>query len=196
MCGRTVYLRNERNLKGVNVIMAVKKAVENIEAVSEEAVIEKAETKKPKKQFSDTDEIEIQSIIPNVFYDDDKTGDSYHWESAGDVEVMTVDAVKRMYRNHRGYFTSMVLKPVDEAVCEMLGLTKMFKKYEALLTAEYYSRDKIDDICEEIAVIPNSVKGVIYNKINNMVATGEITDIQIIRKLEVKFGLDLISLLG
>ena len=108
--------------------------VDVTEDVNEE---EKKSTKKTIKvePLNDDDEIEIVSLVPNVSYKDSKTGDMYEWDVAGHVEPMTVDVLKNMWRNNKGYFKNMWLKPNDERLIKQFGLTKTFEKYEFLMDA-------------------------------------------------------------
>ena len=59
-----------------------------------------------------------------------------------------------------------------------------------------YNRNNIDDICDTISNTPNGLKYSIVNKIKDMVTTGELTDIKVIRALEKHLNLDLTSFLN
>lgn len=179
--------------------MAVKKTTttESVEEVTEtkevKAVEEKAKT--VKKELSDKDEVEIVSIIPNVVFEDKRTGDTYHWDKSGDVQIITVDTLKYILRNHRGYFKNMVLKLADNEIADKFGLLKSVQQYEKVLVPENYTMDNIDNVIADIKEIPNEIKFTIFDKIKNMVAVGDIIDVKIIRKIENEFGLDLVSML-
>ncbi|MBQ9657183.1 MAG: hypothetical protein IJV31_00885 [Clostridia bacterium] len=147
------------------------------------------------KPLVDTDEIEVISLIPHVSYQDNRTNDFYEWEQVGHSEFLTYDTLKNMWRNSKGYFKDLWLKPLDDRVINKFGLTKNYKKYELLMNGENYTRATICDICENIIATPTGLKIAVFNKIKSMIANGEITDISVIRTLERYLNLDLISLL-
>lgn len=172
-----------------NIVGADKSDVEsNIEKknVKSRAVIE---------QLNDNDEIEVISLIPNVSYQDNRTGDFYEWENVGHSEFLTFDTLKNMWRNSKAYFKDLWLKPLDDRVINKFGLTKTFERYEFLMNEVNYTRKTINKICDEINSTPSGLKFSIFNKIKNMVAEGKITDIQVIMTLERTFNLDLTSIL-
>lgn len=169
--------------------------VEKEEIVSEDIVFSnKAKVTKP-VALLDTDEIEVVSLIPNVSYKDSKTNDMYEWDDVGHVEVMTVETLKNMWRNHKSYFRNMWLKPNDNRIIKQFGLTSNFEKYEYLMDESNYTRDKISDICDAISSTPNGLKFSICNRIKSLIQEGKITDVSVIKALEKYLGLDLISFL-
>ena len=146
--------------------------------------------------LNDSDEIDVISLVPNVSYKDSKTGDMYMWDEVGHVEPMTFETLKNLWRNHKGYFRDMLLRPDDERVINKFGLTRTFDKYEFLMDKNNYNRKKIDEVLSVISETPNGLKYSIVTKIKDMVVTGELTDVSVIRKLEKHFDLDLISFLN
>ena len=144
----------------------------------------------------DSDEIEVESLIPNVSYKDSKTGDTYEWDEVGHIEPMTFETLKNMWRNHKGYFRDMCLRPNDDRVINKFGLTKTYDKYEFLMDESNYNRDNINKLRETISNTPNGLKYAIVNRIKDMVENGKLTDIKVIRELERHFDLDLISFLN
>jgi hypothetical protein len=108
---------------------------------------------------------------------------------------MTYETLKNMWRNSKGYFKNMWLKPLDDRVINKFGLTSTFEKYEFLMDKVNYTRPNIDKICENITATPIGLKYSICNKIRSMVVNGEITDIAVIKALEKHLNLDLTSFL-
>lgn len=159
------------------------------------------ETKKTIKKstkvepLEDSDEIEVVSLVPNVSYKDSKTLDMYEWHEAGHVEPMTFDTLKNMWRNDKGYFKNLWLKPMDDRVINKFGLTKTFEKYEYLMDGSNYTKKNIDAICAAIKETPNSLKFSICNKVKNLVVSGEVSDVSVIRALEKRLKIDLIDFL-
>lgn len=145
--------------------------------------------------LKDSDEIEVMALIPNVSYRDNATADFYEWENAGDVEYMTFDAVTRMRRNHRGYFEDMCLKPNDKRVIKKFGLGRFYDKYDVFMDASSYTRDNIGETMDAFHDIPNAMKLSVVNKVKDMVESGEISDVTVIRTIEKRLDIDLIATL-
>lgn len=146
--------------------------------------------------LTDSEEIEVISLIPNVSYKDSATNDFYEWEEVGHVEIMTYETLRNMWRNHKGYFRNLWLKPLDERIIVKFGLTNTYEKYEFLMDESNYTRKNADKLCEAIATTPVGMKYAIINKIKDLVVSGKISDVAVIRSLEKHFGLDLISFLN
>lgn len=181
---------------------ATKTAVEETINIVSETVEEVNEDKKKNTRKSinaeplkDSDEIDVVSLIPNVSYKDSKTLDMYEWDNVGHVEPMTFEVLKNMWRNNKGYFKNMWLKPEDDRVINKFGLTKTFERYEYLMNADNYTKKNINDICSAISNTPNGLKVSICGKIKNMVINGDISDVSVIRALERHLKIDLIDFL-
>ena len=159
-------------------------------------VIEKKVNKVSLSPLKDSDEIEVVSLIPNVSYKDNKTGDMYEWEESGHIEIITFETLKNLWRNHKGYFRNMWLKPKDDRVINQFGLTNIFKKYDMLMDNSSYTRDNIDKICSAISEAPNGLKRSIFNRVKDLVVTEKLTDVSVIRALEKHLKVDLISFLN
>ena len=148
------------------------------------------------KQLSGDYEVAVASFVPyRVSYDDSTTFDKYVWESVGDVQYMTLDVLTRMRRNHPDYFNNMELKPKDDRVVKKLNLNGLYDKYEHLMSADSYTRDNVGNVVEEIKSLRNGAKITVVHKIKGMVKDGEITDINVIRTIEKRLGIDLIAIL-
>lgn len=177
---------------------ARKKAVVETENVFSEEMVD-ASTKKTTKEImveplQDSDEIDVVSTIPNVSYKDSKTNDMYEWEEVGHVEPMTFETLKNMWRNNKGYFRNMWLKPLDERVIKQFGLTSTFEKYEYLMDESNYTRAKISEICEAISSAPNGMKFSVCSRVKALVCDGKITDYAVIKALEKELNMELSSL--
>lgn len=173
----------------------------------EESIVDTAEinvneenTKNTRKSIKttpleDSDEIEVVSLIPNVSYKDSKTGDMYEWDDVGHIEYMTFDILKNMWRNNKGYFRNMWLRPNDDRVINQFGLTKTFAKYEYLMDASNYTRKNIDAICKAISETPNGLKIAICDRVKSLVVGHEVADVSVIKALEKHLNIDLIEFL-
>lgn len=143
----------------------------------------------------DSDMIEVESLIPNVVYEDSRTGNYYEWSDIGHCEDMTFDEVKNMHRKYKTYFNDMWLKPLDERVIKKLGLSRTYDKYDFLVDESNYTNKHIDEVLDGISSAPTSLKIAIVNRIKDMVADGTVSDIKVVRKLEKRLDIDLISFL-
>lgn len=147
------------------------------------------------EKLLDTEEIAIESLVPNVSYKDSKTGDDYDWDEVGHIEYLTVETLKNMWRSYKGYFRNMWLRPLDDRVIKQFGMGKFFSEYDCLLNADYYTRENLPTILTQIAKSPTPLKTSIINRIHSFVKDGELTDVKVLRDIEKRFDLDLISLL-
>lgn len=171
--------------------VTVNAIAENSEAENKN-VKEKKETTKAKKRqtvarqsvtLEDSEEIQVISLIPHVSYLDKRTQDMYEWEEVGHIEYMTVETLKDMWRNNKGYFRNLWLKPMDERVLVKFGLVKIFESYEFLMDESSYTKDNIDKLTSAIAKAPIGMKFAIVNKIKQLVSDGTISDVLIIKSL-------------
>ena len=150
----------------------------------------------PKRPLNGDDEVSVMSFVPyRVSYNDDAAFNKYVWEGVGDVQYMTFDALTRMRRNHPDYFNDMELKPEDERAIKKLNLNGLYDKYEHLMSADSYTRDSIAGVVEEIGKLRNGAKITVVHRIKGMVGSGDISDINVIRTIEKRLGIDLISIL-
>lgn len=179
---------------------ATNSTVEDIVSVNAVEEMNEETTKTTKKSIKaqpleDSEEIEVISLVPNVSYKDSKTLDMYEWYEVGHSEYMTFDILKNMWRTNKGYFKNLWLKPVDDRVINKFGLTKTFEKYEYLMDGSNYTKKNIKTICDAIKETPNGLKFAICNKVKSLVIGGEVTDISVIRELEKRLQIDLITFL-
>ena len=179
---------------------ATNSTVEDTMGVDTVAEMNEETTKTTKKSIKaqpleDSDEIEVISLVPNVSYKDRKTLDMYEWREVGHPEYMTFDILKNMWRTDKGYFKNLWLKPMDDRVINKFGLTKTFEKYEYLMDGSNYTKKNIKTICDAIKETPNDLKFAICNKVKNLVISGEVTDVFVIRELESRLQISLIEFL-
>lgn len=142
------------------------------------------------------DMIEVISLIPNVSYKDKKYGDIYRWERSGEVVEMPFDVISYMHQNHKTYFKSMWIKPLDKRVVKKFGLEATYRDYDFLMDADNYTKKNVVEICNSIRKTPQSLKFAICNKIKSFVSSGEVSDIHVLREIEKSLNIDLIPLIG
>lgn len=158
-----------------------------------------AEIKEIKKvvatPLNDSDEIVVKSLVPNVSYLDKHTGDFYRWDVVGWEEPLTFETLKNMWRNHKGYFRNMWLRPLDDRVINRFGLEKLYRDFDFLMDCGNYTRANVNVILETISKTPNELKFTIVDRIKHMITSGELTDAFVIRALDKRFGVDFMSYL-
>lgn len=166
--------------------------------ISEDVVaVTKKQTSSAKvPELTKEDEILVVSLIPNVSYKDKSTGDIYKWVEVGQTEVMTFETLQNMWRESKGYFKNMWLKPLDDRVIKKFGLKSTFDKYDFLMDGSNYTKDKAGEICSVIKNTPSALKLSLCNKVKSLVVSGELTDISVIRSIEKSLNIDLIDLIG
>lgn len=148
------------------------------------------------KPLSPNDEVEVVSSVPyRVSYEDKATSDRYVWVEMGDTQFMTLDALTRMRRNYPSYFEKMEVMPTNEAVIKKLNLTRLCDKTSEFLDVASYTREKVGETCEKIKALDSGVKLTVVQKIKGMVESGEIFDVAVIRTIEKRLGVDLVSVL-
>ena len=169
--------------------------VENMNVSVEENIdVEKIVEKET--PLNKDDMIEVISLIPNVSYKDKKYGDIYKWEKAGEIVEMTFDVISYMHQNHKTYFKSMWIKPLDKRVVKKFGLETTYRDYDFLMEASNYTKKNVGEICNSIRKTPQSLKFAICNKIKSFVSSGEVSDIHVLREIEKSLNIDLIPLIG
>ena len=179
----TIVAENSQNVVVDNAEIEEKTKSKTRKVVDDEKVVE---------PLQDTDDIEVIALIPNISYKDNKTLDFYEWKNIGDIEEIPFEVLKNMYRNHRGYFRNLWLKPLDDRVIDKFKLRKLYDSHEKLINIDNYTIDNIYDICEEIHKLPNSSKLSLLSLIRNSVDEGKIQDIRIIKQLESSLNISLI----
>lgn len=178
-----------------NAKSAVNAVVENMN-VNVEQDIDVNKTVEKEAPLNKDDIIEVISLIPNISYKDKKYGDIYRWEKAGEIVEMTFDVISYMHQNHKTYFKSMWIKPLDKRVVKKFGLEATYRDYDFLMDAANYTKKNVVEICNSIRKTPQSLKFAICNKIKSFVSSGEVSDIHVLREIEKSLNIDLIPLIG
>lgn len=191
-----------------NTINTTAEEATTVNAVVENSVVENKETKDKKETvknkrkqaatrqsitLEDFEEIPVVSLIPHVSYLDKRTQDMYEWEEVGHIEYMTVETLKDMWRNNKGYFRNLWLKPMDERVLIQFGLVKIFESYEFLMNKSSYTKDNMENLTTAITQAPLGMKFAIVNKIKQLVSDGIIRDVSIIKTLSRKLDTDFLA---
>jgi len=170
-----------------------KATVAPVEETVEEKSVEVAA--KPKKnKIEDDEEIDVQSFDSNITYWDKATDITYFWEEVGEIIAMPYSVIKNMWRNHKTYFRNFLLKPLDDRVVKEFNLAKTYEKYDFLMDGSKYTKDSLNTIVTTINSGTNGFKSAIFNNIKNMIVSGEITDVYVIKQLGKAFDIDFVGL--
>lgn len=151
--------------------------------------------RKPSAEIADNETIEVEAIASNVYYKDPVTNNPYEWRHTGDIQEMTFEEVKNMWRFHRGYFEGMALKPLDERVPAKLRFGKDYAKFDELSDDDSYTKANIDKTLELISFAPDNVKINTIIKVKGMVKDEKLSDVGVLKKLEDGLKIDLMSLI-
>lgn len=162
---------------------------------TEENMSENKEAPVVVKALTDQDEIEVVSLVSHVSYKDRTTGDWYEWENAGDTQPMTFDTLKRMHRECPRYFREMALRPKDERVVEKFGLKNLYTKNDYLFDPKSYTRANVAKICKDIGGLTVGMKYKLVESLQSMVSNGKLSDVKVIREVEKRLDIDLLSCL-
>ena len=108
-----------RKAKTTEEEVGVTNAEEKVNENTQKKVV--ANKKVALEPLEDSDEVEVEALLPNVTYLDSEMNDMYRWDNVGDVEIMEFGVIKKMWRNHKSYFNKLWLKPKDERVMEKFG---------------------------------------------------------------------------
>ena len=171
-----------------------------VEAVAETAsaseTVSATEGKEKKIEgITDKTVVKVKGLVPHVYYTCPKTNDTFIWGAVGDIQEMTVEQLKLMKVRHEGYFTKKWLYPMNEEALKMLRIKDIFAiKSTGDNLSALYGND-IGKAEEFISFVQDSDIEAIGKKIKNAVELGKIQNVKIIRLLEKKFDLDLISLI-
>ena len=185
-------MANKKNTK-TSVKVATADAVATNSTKENNISVEAKET--VETPLVDTEIIQVISLIPNVSYKDDKSGDIYEWQNVGDTEEMDFATLKNLRRRYKSYFNELWLKPLDTRVIKYFGLEKVYENYEYLMEKTSYTKANIDNVFEKFKTIPKGLKWTVCDKIKSLVLSGEVSDVTVIKKLEAKLNMDLFYLL-
>lgn len=192
MARNTNSTRTVANAPAVEEVVQVKENADD--SMTEEAAVKEKQAERkvvnPEPLTKETP-IDVVSLIPHVSYKDSHTGDIYRWDEIGQVETLSFEVIQNMWQKYKTYFRSMWLKPLDERVIKKFALEKTYAQYEYLMDAANYTRENIDEICNNIAATPSSLKSSLCIKVRSFVDEGKVTDISVIDTLEKKLNIEL-----
>lgn len=175
--------------------------LEEVKEVKLEEVKEVKKNEEPKVEpLKDTDELEVSSNIPMVFYTDPQTNERFEWINKDDVQYITVDTLSRMWRQYRGYFSGLMLRVKDERFYSKYKIGNDIAKFEALVDEETYTPENLEKLKESLAELKkksnldrngNLAKFTVYNFASKMLSEEKLQNIDVLRELNKSLGLEI-----
>ena len=137
-------------------------------------------------------EVEVERVldgIGDIVYVDKNTGCEYTWTEKGATEYMTVEVLRRMNNKSSLFLKSPWLKIVDnDDVVEALGLTKLYKNLSLVEDVNTIIELEDFEITNLIKELPNEYKNILSTNVLSKILSGELNNINEIRRLERLLG--------
>lgn len=164
------------------------KVTEVIETVKEE-VTTKPTSKKATFQSIRNEEITLKRVAGGmgvVMYKDKKTGDEFVWREIGDTEYVTGDIMKRMGDK---FLKTPWLKIMDNNdAIDIFNLRSLYDDIELIENVDKIIDMDDSKIYEIINRLSNEYKQVLSTNVMGKVSSGELSNINVIRKFERLLG--------
>lgn len=152
------------------------------------------EVKVAAKKLSDKDVIRVRSLVQNVHYSCPKTFDTFIWDTVGDEQEMTFEQLKIMKNRYGGYLTKKWLYPQNDQAIQKLGLSEVFStKFDRDYDIELFFGNDADYAIKRLDFIDPKDEEYVIRKVKSATKDGKIQNIRILKALEEKFDIDLIS---
>lgn len=148
-----------------------------------------------KEVLSDETKIIVKGLIPHVYYTCPKTQDSFVWDEIGDTQIMTYMQLKLMKNQHEGYFKLKWIYPMNDEVIDALKIREYYTLKPEFKDLSLFYENDYGRAKESIEMIDKADYEQWIEKFKNAVIAGNIQNIKIIKLIENKFNIDLISLL-
>lgn len=164
------------------------KVTEIIETVKEE-IVTKPTSKKVTFQSIRNEEIMLKRVAGGmgvVIYKDKKTGDEFVWREVGDTDYVSGDIMKRMPDK---FLKTPWLKIMDnDDAIDIFNLRVLYDDIELIENVDKIIDMDDSKIYEIINRLSNEYKQVLSTNIMGKVSSGELSNINVIRKFERLLG--------
>lgn len=137
------------------------------------------------------EEIMVKRVIGgigSVSYKDKKTGDEYIWQEIGDTEYITGDALKRMNTSPFFLKTPWLRIIENDDAIEVFNLKELYSDIDSIEDVDGLLKMSDSQITELINKLSKEYKQVLATNIMSKVSSGELSNINIIRKFEGLLG--------
>ena len=163
-----------------------------VEKVTETVKVEvttKPTSKKATFQSIRNEEIMLKRVVGGmgvVIYKDKKTGDEFVWREVGDTEYVSGDIMKRMSPN---FLKTPWLKIIDnDDAIDVFNLRALYDDIELIENVDKIIDMNDSKIYEIINRLSNEYKQVLATNIMGKISSGELSNINVIRKFERLLG--------
>ena len=163
--------------------------VEKVTETVKEEVTTKPTSKKATFQSIRNEEIMLKRVVGGmgvVIYKDKKTGDEFVWREIGDTEYVTGDIMKRMGDK---FLKTPWLKIMDNNdAIDIFNLRSLYDDIELIENVDKIIDMDDSKIYEIINRLSNEYKQVLSTNVMGKVSSGELSNINVIRKFERLLG--------
>ena len=150
-----------------------------------------AETPKEKAKIEivDRKDIPCRSVVAHkVYYDPTNSLFSYEWDGFETIKI-PYGHILEIIKKAKGIFMKPYIVIDDnEFVEEMPKLKALYEDYSCVNRLETLITKDNNTIRKELALVPASMRGVLFKKVQYLIASGKINNISLIRLLERDFG--------
>lgn len=163
--------------------------VEKVTETVKEEITTKPTSKKITFQSIRNEEILLKRVVGGmgvVIYKDKKTGDEFVWREVGDTEYVSGDIMKRMSPN---FLKTPWLKIIDnDDAIDVFNLRALYDDIELIENVDKIIDMDDSKIYEIINRLSNEYKQVLATNIMGKISSGELSNINVIRKFERLLG--------
>lgn len=171
-----------------------KKIEEDLNAEVSEDIQEEVSKKVPvKKEFKAEDGIECRSVtVGGLVLEGVKSNDLYRWTEYGDITEVEYRDLASLVRSKSPYiFYPYFVIDDEDFVNEFPQLKQFYDESYTVDDLEQVLRMPVNQMIEQIKVLPNGAKETLKNIASTKISTGELDSVRIIKALDDYFGTEL-----
>lgn len=143
--------------------------------------------------LNDDTKIEVQSLVPYVFYCCPITFEYFPWIETGEIHEMTYKQIRIMKAKHPRYFSERWLKPLNDDVLEKIGLKKLYENGLSRGDLKLLCGNDIEAAEEMLTNLNPDSKSELAKRVVKITKDGKIANVKIIRLLEKHLGVELMQ---
>ncbi|MCX8010926.1 MAG: hypothetical protein N3A61_07225, partial [Ignavibacteria bacterium] len=136
--------------------------------------------------------IKCRSVVTGgLTYISPKTQLMVRWNDFGDIEYVPFSELITMNSSKRQFLFEPWLIVEDEDVVSHFSLNRIYEKMIDVENLNELFNQPMNEIKQKLQIIPSGIKELITSKASEMVQTGALVDIRIIKLLESELKTDL-----
>lgn len=144
--------------------------------------------------LNDDTKIQVQSLVPVVYYTCPFTFENFSWLEVGDTQEMTFKQIRIMSVKHPRYFTEKWLKPLNDGVLDRLKLRKYFESNLKRGDLKLLCGNDVGAVEELLTSLNPDAKSGLAKKAVKAAKDGKINNVKIIRLIEQHLGVEIMDL--